>query len=299
MTHSAAGVAWSKGHRQPVMRLVSWHTVSYCMTEHRKHLSAPRFQRMVRETTQLFDRNWTRFEALSWVDLDGVSDLCRDVMTDGGSLLWRPAPEGRWARAYARMGWLERLALVDAHANRKASPNIWLLRAAVIDYCQAYGKGAPQWTTPRWPLNAGFGDDDDTLLHCAVLQHDRWAAQQLLTWGAVVTVTNRHGRTPLHNAAWRGDEELVALLLAKGADVHAVDAGGQTALCRALEAYHLDSALVLLRAGGTSPLLASRRDLLRDHARAVGDQVSVTLLDAEALTGVLPAAGEAGAKQRL
>ena len=45
---------------------------------------------------------------------------------------------------------------------------------------------------------------------------------------AFVNLRDRDGRTALHIAAFRADEDLVRLLIAKGADVHAVEKAGHT-----------------------------------------------------------------------
>lgn len=53
------------------------------------------------------------------------------------------------------------------------------------------------------------------------------------------------GNTALHGAALRGDAELARWLLAQGADPHARDDEGKTALQRAEEAGHEAVAAVL------------------------------------------------------
>jgi ankyrin repeat protein len=46
--------------------------------------------------------------------------------------------------------------------------------------------------------------------------------------GADVNARDANGYTPLHNAAARGDNELILYLVSKGADVKAVSRRGQT-----------------------------------------------------------------------
>ncbi|WP_186083098.1 helix-turn-helix domain-containing protein [Burkholderia gladioli] len=58
-----------------------------------------------------------------------------------------------------------------------------------------------------------------------------------------------NGETPLHYAARRGNPDGLALLLAHGADVHAVDEFGLTALHHGAEVGHWDVVLLLLAYG--------------------------------------------------
>lgn len=59
---------------------------------------------------------------------------------------------------------------------------------------------------------------------------DAAAALRLLEAGADVNQASARGVTPLMRAVARNDEELVSFFIAKGADVRAVDASGNTAL---------------------------------------------------------------------
>jgi hypothetical protein len=70
--------------------------------------------------------------------------------------------------------------------------------------------------------------------------------------GGNPNVSNRHGWTPLMFAASRGHRSLVALLIAKGADVNAVAReNGLTALANAAQAGHLEVVQMLLGAGAS------------------------------------------------
>jgi hypothetical protein len=64
----------------------------------------------------------------------------------------------------------------------------------------------------------------------------------LLTRGALVNVQSAGGMTPLHLAAEYGHKEIVALLLAHGADVNARNSDGQTPP-QEMQASSLDPAI--------------------------------------------------------
>ena len=64
----------------------------------------------------------------------------------------------------------------------------------------------------------------------------------------MVDVRDNEGLTPLMRAAWNGHEDIVAALVAGGADIHAVDDRGITALQRA-GAENEQSIVRLLRQG--------------------------------------------------
>lgn len=63
-----------------------------------------------------------------------------------------------------------------------------------------------------------------------------------------VNTPDNQGRYPLHLASWKGDDEMVQLLLDNGADVNLTNEGG-SALDRALSAGYGDVAKLLLEAG--------------------------------------------------
>jgi ankyrin repeat protein len=89
----------------------------------------------------------------------------------------------------------------------------------------------------------------NTALMMAAFKRNRPAVEALLARGAAV---NRPGWTPLHYAAASGDEEIVRLLLARGAKVDALSpkaSGAYTPMMMAAREGHDGAALVLIAHG--------------------------------------------------
>jgi len=92
-------------------------------------------------------------------------------------------------------------------------------------------------------------------LHLAVLKRHRNMIALLLASGADIDATDVLWSTPLHCAALAGDVDILALLLRKGADTSARDWQGMTALDRALEQGRKDAVELLKKyAGQRKPL---------------------------------------------
>ena len=60
----------------------------------------------------------------------------------------------------------------------------------------------------------------------------------------------RNGETPLHDAAYGGQKEIVELLIAEGADVNAKDRDGETPLDGAIKYKRTETADLLRKHGG-------------------------------------------------
>lgn len=101
----------------------------------------------------------------------------------------------------------------------------------------------------------------DTLLHLAAAGHRAAIAKLLLDAGALVNAAANHrGGQPLHYAAdgyvvspaWDADAQVATLrcLLEHGADLHAQDRNGATALHRAVRTRCAAAVQCLLNAGG-------------------------------------------------
>jgi ankyrin repeat protein len=118
--------------------------------------------------------------------------------------------------------------------------------------------------------------------------YDLDGIRKYIAEGGNVNVSNRHGWTPLMFAASRGHNSLVALLIAKGADVDAVaHENGFTALANAAQGGHLEVVQMLLRAGATvkvpDPLCGGSLLLYVKSGRGQNDQrISQLVTDAGA-----------------
>src|SRR4030042_2888319 len=87
-------------------------------------------------------------------------------------------------------------------------------------------------------------------IHDAVRAGDLAKVKALVAKDAkVVNEKDARGRTPLHFASYAGNREIVAFLIANGADVRATDPEGFTPLHWAASAGQADAAGALIAAG--------------------------------------------------
>ena len=109
---------------------------------------------------------------------------------------------------------------------------------------------------------------------------DRHAeAAILLDHGADVHARDSRGSTPLHNAAFSGDAEMLGRLLDRGADISGDDEGGWTPLHRAARIGRVEEVAFLVRRGadagirenlGRTPLdVALENGFLRDRVETL------------------------------
>lgn len=65
----------------------------------------------------------------------------------------------------------------------------------------------------------------------------------------LINQKNKNGNSILHIACWKGDTEMVLMLLMRGSNVNSIDAKGYSPLLVAIEFCHHDLALSLLERG--------------------------------------------------
>jgi ankyrin repeat protein len=119
-------------------------------------------------------------------------------------------------------------------------------------------------------------DVDATALLWAAADPEK--ARLLIERGADVTVASKQGRTPLMVAAARkGGAPIVELLLSKGADVHAKDRLGSTALTIAARTGDLET-VKLLMARGADPNAADAVRRAPLFAAAIGQNPAIVRL---------------------
>ncbi|MBI5649715.1 MAG: ankyrin repeat domain-containing protein [Chloroflexi bacterium] len=82
-------------------------------------------------------------------------------------------------------------------------------------------------------------------LHAATASRHLAIVQMLIARGAEVNARQAGGFVPLHAAAQNGQIEMIELLIANGADANARADDGKTPLAFALEEDHLDAATIL------------------------------------------------------
>lgn len=125
---------------------------------------------------------------------------------------------------------------------------------AVHQFYQQAKRTVPDPTSPTgFAVRRGTPvcTDDMTDLHILAYRKGGQALGSRLQCATpeVLNARTANGETPLHFAARRGNAQGLALLLAHGADVHAVDEFGLTALHHAAEHGHQDVVLLLLAFG--------------------------------------------------
>ena len=100
-------------------------------------------------------------------------------------------------------------------------------------------------------VDVNFMTEGIELLHTAAFQGHQDVVHLLLDRGAQPNMANQIGETPLHHAAIQGHKDVVQLLLDRGAEPNMANQFGRTAQYCALQNGHLDIANILTKNGGT------------------------------------------------
>ena len=120
----------------------------------------------------------------------------------------------------------------------------------------------------------------NTALSYAVIYSNPKFIQQLLSNEIVdVDGASRGGTTPLMNAAWLRDVDIVQMLLSAGADVDKVNAKGCTALMYAAFNGKIDIMNMLLEAGADLNVVCIKEKTALDYAVMHGEKVGFAILD--------------------
>lgn len=129
-------------------------------------------------------------------------------------------------------------------------------------------------------LLQAHSSDGWTVLHLAAFFGRKDAVAYLLNAGAPVLArsTNAMNNHPLHAAAAGRSRDIVALLLGKGSDINATQAGGWTALHAAAQNGDFEMAKVLLANGADANVRADNGQLPLDLALGNGHKPIVDLL---------------------
>ncbi|MBI2437872.1 MAG: ankyrin repeat domain-containing protein [Lentisphaerae bacterium] len=109
--------------------------------------------------------------------------------------------------------------------------------------------GAPPAKTEASVVNAAIDSDGSTAVHLAAQFNRLEEAAALLAKGANINAINKVGLTPLHLAALAGHSAIVNLLLEHGANLKAQDVFGLTPLHLAAQYGHADTIAMLVNNG--------------------------------------------------
>ena len=124
-----------------------------------------------------------------------------------------------------------------------------------------------------------FVDDTGaTALHEAASGGYDNIVQLLISKGASIEATDKYNNTPLHLAAWYGHTSTVELLLSKGTSIEAVDEYNNTPLHHASRNGHTSTVELLLSKGASIEARNEFNNTLLHHASWNGHTSTVELL---------------------
>jgi ankyrin repeat protein len=91
------------------------------------------------------------------------------------------------------------------------------------------------WATPNTNTESAKDNKGNTPLYQAIWGGDEEIVEALINGGADVNFQDNKGNTPLHQAIWGGNEEIVEALINGGADVNIVNNNGDSPLNSAIK----------------------------------------------------------------
>jgi len=121
------------------------------------------------------------------------------------------------------------------------------IAAVVLVGCGESQQSAPPAEAKTEPPKAKA---TDISIHDAAMKGNIEVVKQHLDAGTNVNVKAYGGSTPLHRAAFDGHKEIAELLIAKGADVNAKNQEDTTPLDKAIENKQAEVANLLRKHGG-------------------------------------------------
>ena len=168
--------------------------------------------------------------------------------------------------------------LVRVQALVDADPTLAIFAAAIMGDT----KRLEELLTGNRSLVSVVSPDGWTPLHLAAYFGQDAAVRLLLNKGAAVTArsTNQMANTPLHAAAAGKHAEIVKLLLDHGANANARQHGGWVALHSAALNGDIESARALIAAGADPSVRADNNQQPMDLALTGGRQAMVEFLEA-------------------
>ncbi len=119
-----------------------------------------------------------------------------------------------------------------------------------------------------------------TPLHLAAEKGETEKVRELIKAGAEIEAQNKYGSTPLHEAAWRGQTETALALIKAGAEIEAQDSVGQTPLHYAAWNGSPETALALLKAGANKNARNKNGETPAQIARRAGRTETARAIEA-------------------
>ena len=177
------------------------------------------------------------------------------------------------------------IAHMPCEAMEQASPQSsgWqAVEARAVEHSpgeSAVASNALQQSVEDHVILAADTDELDDQLFQAVGLNDLAAVQQLLARGANVNAVDYYGDSVLHEAVYRsGNQEMVSFLLDRGANVNAVDHSGDSVLHIAAVRRNQELASLLVDRGASVTAVNNRGNSVLHTADFLGNQEMVSWL---------------------